>query len=508
MDDSRTKNVVRNISWAVPLQVILMLLQFLTRTLFVRYLGKEYLGINGLFADIICILDLANLRIPDAMILSMYKPLAEKNHEKVRALLQLIGKAYSIIGIIVMGLGLLMIPLLPFFIKNPPVIPENFTIIYLFFLLQAVVAYYVSYKRSIIFADQKEYVVTIYQKIFHFLQIILQIVVLIFIRKFYFFIAVQAICLIANNIMISRKAEKMYPFIKEKSTYKLNKDEIGEIISNVKSMFIYGLGMQTILGMDSILVSSIVGIGVLGLCSNYMLIVFSVQMLIDQIMKGFTASIGNLNVTEDKEASRTTFNEVFFIVFLINAFFAINLAVSLNPLISVWFGGNFLLAQTVVLTLVLRLYVQGTQYVTFTFRSTLGLLKQRRLIPLATAGVNLSLSIIMGLKFGVEGIFLASSIAVFFFTIIPEAQLLYKLKFEKNLIIFIFHYLKYLVFIAGDYYITNRILDYFVFNGWIGFFARASLGAVISGIIFIIVFFKDKNFRAVCGRIMYVIKSR
>ena len=508
MEDTRTHNVIRNVSWAVPLEVILMILQFISRTFFVRYLGKEYLGLTGLFSEIIMILDLASLKIPDAITISMYKPLAEKKMDKVLALLRLIGKVYSIGGIVVMALGLAIIPFLGYIIKDPPNIPEKFVIIYLFYLFQSVVTYFLCYKQSIIFADQKRYVCKIYQKVFHFIQIILQIVILLTVRNFYLFIAAQVVSMLTMNILASRKAEKMYPFIKEKNTYKLMKEEISEIVVNVKSLFIYGLASTVILGIDSILVSSIVGIGILGLCSNYMLIINSVRALIEQIMLGFTASVGNLNAKEDMEATENVFNQVFFIAFIIHAFCTINLSVSLNSLITVWIGDNFLIAQSIVISMVLRFYVQGTQYVIFIFRSTLDLLKKLKYIPLITAGVNIVLSIVMGRYFGAAGIFFASSIAIFFFTVLPETYLLYTYKFKKKMRSFIIRYLGYLAFMGINYLITDKILSMIIFTGWIGFFAKASLGAVISGLLFIIVFFKDNNFMAICTRLLYIIKLK
>ena len=508
MENTRTYNVIKNISWTVPMEVFLMVLQFISRTFFVRYLGKEYLGLSGLFTEIIWILDLANLRIPEAIIISMYKPLAEKQIEKVRALLRLIGKAFYIIGLAVMVLGLVTMPFLKYIMKDPPNIPENFTIIFFIYLFQSVITYYISYKQCIFFADQKRYIFKIYQKVFHFIQIIFQIIILLAIRKFYLFLSAQILCTLVMNIVASRKAGKMYPFINEKNTYKLDKEEISGIIVNIKSMFIYGLGATLIVGVDNILVSSLIGIGVLGLCSNYMLVVNSIKTLVDQVMYGFTASIGNLNAKEDMEATENIFNQVFFISFMLYAFLSINLSASLNYLITVWLGESFLLAQPIIIIMILRLYVQGTQYVTFTFRSTLDLLKKFKYIPLITAGVNVVLSIVMGRYFGVSGIFLASSIAVFFFTILPEAYLLYTYKFKKSFGLFIFRYLGYMAFMGTNYFITGKLLSLLIFPGWIGFFTKAALGAIISVSLFIIVFFRDKNFRAICTRLVFLIKPK
>ena len=507
MKNTRTANTFRNISWAFILQIVLMLLQFFSRTVFILQLGREYLGITGLFSDIMLLLGLANFRIPESIVLSMYKPLSDGNIPKVLAFFNFYRKVFIFIRVAILLLGLILIPILPFLIKEPPDIPENFTVIYLFFLTQLIISYFVIQKRSIIFADQKNYIINIYLKVFHYIQIIIQIIVLLLLRNFYLFLLVEAFLTILMNFLISIKADKMYPFIKEKCTYKLNKDEISEFFTNTKSMFFYGLGSIALIGIDSILVSSIVGIGILGLCSNYMLIINSVKAMVDQVMTGFTASIGNLNTKNNIEATENVFNQVNFIVFVVSAFLSINLAVSLSPLITVWLGDSFLISQTIVISLILRFYILGTQYTTFTFRSTLGLLKKLKYIPLVTAFVNIALSIIMGRFFGVAGIFFASSIAIFFFTIIPEALILYKNIFSKSSIMFFIRYCGFLIFMAVNYLITSYLLEQINFSGWIGFFAKAFCGAVISGLLFIVVFFRDRNFKLIFSRLIFIIKS-
>jgi len=508
MENSRTGNVIRNVSWATLLQVLLMILQFVARTFFIQRLGKDYLGITGLFSDIVWILELANMRIPDAIILSMYKPLSEKDYAKVRAIIHFFRKACFIISFAIMVIGLFFIPLLPYIIKDPPHIPENFTIMYLFYLFEKVFIYLFIYKKSIIFADQKDYIVNIYLKASHFLQIILQIIILLTIRNFYLFLLAEIFTTVVMTFMINYKANKLYPFIIKKNTEKLKKEEVSEIFVNVKSMFLYGLGSATLIGIDSILVSSIVGIGVLGLCTNYLLIINSVKALIDQAMTGFTASIGNLNVEKDIVKTEETFNQVNFIVFMVAGFCAVNMGASLDYLIDVWLGESFLISRAITISLVLRFYIQATQYTTFTFRSTLGLMKKWKMIPIVTAVVNIASSIVMGKYFSAAGIFFASSIAIFFCTIIPEAILLYKFIFTKSSRIFFLRYIGYLFFLSANYLITCIILDKINFSGWAGFFGRATTGAVISGILFIIIFFRDKNFIDLVDRIVYMIKDR
>ena len=507
INNSRTHNVVRNIVWAVTLNIIAMILQFVSRTIFISYLSKEYLGINGLFMDMFAIINLADLGIGFAITLNMYKPLAENDTEKLRSLMHLSGKIHIFIGFIVLAFSLLVMLALPFLIKNPPDIPESFRTIFLLYLLENFISYFLFYKRSILQADQKEYILDIYYRIFHFIQLITQIFVLIFTRQFLLYLTTQFVCSTLMHLMIARKAEKMYPYLRQKITYKLKKEELSEIISNVKSTALYRAGAVALLGTDSIIVSTIVGIDILGLCSNYTLIVLSIKTLTDKAMTAFSASIGNLQVNADKESSEIIFNQVFFISFFLLGSLSVSLAVCLNNLVSLWLNESFVLSQWVVISLVLRFYIQGTQYAPFAFRSTSGLLKYNIYIPVITAVVNISLSFVLGYTIGVSGVFFASSIAVFFFTIIPEVRLLYKYKFKKNPMKFFIRYAIYLSFIVLNYTITNFIINKISFNGWTGFLIKMLFSAFISFTLFIIFFHRDQNFLAVYERIKYIIND-
>ena len=98
--------------------------------MFVRCLNADYLGVNGLFTNILSMLSLAELGIGSAIGYALYKPLAEDNKAKITSLMQFYGKAYRIIGIVVATFGLLMIPFLDVIITTPPDISENIYAIY------------------------------------------------------------------------------------------------------------------------------------------------------------------------------------------------------------------------------------------------------------------------------------------------------------------------------------------------------------------------------------------
>ena len=159
MEESRTKNSARNASIAVISKIIYIILSFICRTIFIITLGSEYLGINGLFTNILTMLSFAELGIGTAIIYKMYKPIAENDKERIKTLIHFYKKAYSIIGVIVLIIGLSIIPFLNNIIKEPPNISENLIIIYILFLVDSSISYFFAYKKSIITGHQKEYII-------------------------------------------------------------------------------------------------------------------------------------------------------------------------------------------------------------------------------------------------------------------------------------------------------------------------------------------------------------
>mgnify|MGYP003305771431 CR=1 FL=1 len=137
--ESRTKNSIRNSSFSIITQVLTVIMDFIVKTIFIAVLGSEYLGINGLFSNIITLLSLADLGIGVAIPYSLYKPLAEKNTKKIQGLMNFYRKIYNVIGIIVIVIGLSLIPLLPHIIKDMPDIDGIYLIYSMFVMYSSIV---------------------------------------------------------------------------------------------------------------------------------------------------------------------------------------------------------------------------------------------------------------------------------------------------------------------------------------------------------------------------------
>ena len=108
MAESRVKNSFKNIVVNNIYQFLNIILSFIIRTIFIKTLGENYLGLNGLFTNILSVLSLAELGVGTAMVYSMYKPISENNEEKLSELIGYYKILYRRIAIAILILGLIV----------------------------------------------------------------------------------------------------------------------------------------------------------------------------------------------------------------------------------------------------------------------------------------------------------------------------------------------------------------------------------------------------------------
>ena len=283
MQKSRSRQVALNATASLATQFIMIALNFILRTVFIKTLGVDYLGVNGLFSNVLQILSFAELGIGNAIVFSMYKPLAEHDEERLCSLMQLYKKVYLAIFGIVMVLGLAMIPFLDFMIKGEPNIEENLIVIYIFYLLDTSLSYLYIYKQSIITADQKQYVVTSVLTIASILRVIGQIVILYLTHNFILFLTINLIFRLGGNIYCSHVADKRYPYIKNKPK-PLSRDDKNKIYVDIKSMAAYKFGSIILNSADTVIISAMVSITTVGLVSNYTMIILACKNILNVII--------------------------------------------------------------------------------------------------------------------------------------------------------------------------------------------------------------------------------
>lgn len=491
---SRTSNSIRNTKYAIIGQMVGMIVTFLNRMVFVRILNAEYLGLNGLFTNILSILSFAELGIGAAIVFSLYKPLAEKNQPKIKALMQIYKKAYIFIGILIAILGLSFLPFLGIVIKDTPNIP-NIQVIYLMFVFNSVISYFYSYKRSMLIADQKGYIDSFYRYSFNIGMNILQIIFLLLTHNYIFYLAIKIVSTIIENIAITRHVNKLYPYLNEKSIEKLNVNDKKTLLQNIKAMIFHKVGSVVVMSTDNLLIAKFVSLVTVGIYSNYLLIINALNTIFGLAFQSITASVGNLGATETKEKSKFIFHCVDLIGFWIYAFASISLLNLINPFINLWIGEEYLFSMPIVIVLVINFYLTGMRKSVQTFKEAFGLFWQDRYKPLFEAGVNLVISIILAKYLGTIGVFIGTAISTITTCFWIEPYVLYKYGFNLSSKKYFLGYFFKTVAMFTVGIITWYVCSLFPSTNITGFIAKILICAIVPNILFVIIFFRTKEFQ-------------
>lgn len=508
MQESRTINSVKNFGTGFFLQLMNKIILFVCRTVFISILNTEYLGVNGLFTNVLSILSFAELGIGTAIIYSMYKPIANNDKEKVKSLLSLYKKSYNIIGIIIFVIGITFIPFLSYLIKDVPNIKENIGLLYFLFLLNTTISYFYAYKKSIISAYQKERIINKVNSLFLLLCNALQILFLFITHNYIIYLIIQIIMTLAENIYISKKADKLYPYILEKDVKKLEKKEKKKIYYNVKNLTIYKLGAVILSSTDNIIISAIINVKSVGLCSNYVLIIESVRGIFNTAFNGITASIGNLNVkasTEQKEKILFQYN---FVCFWIYSLCSIIFIVLLNPFIKLWLGETFVLPTIVPISLAISFWVVGIRGPAYTYRITTGMFNKGKLAPYLCSIFNIILSIVLGKTYGLSGIFFATSISQILTYSWMDPFYIYKYELKKSVKTYIYKHVTYILTFSFTCIIVMALTSLINTSLILELLIKTTITIIITNILFYIIMHRTDEFDEIKRKLLINFKIK
>lgn len=503
--DSRTKNSIRNSSISIITQILTVIMDFGVKTIFIAILGSEYLGINGLFSNIITLLSLADLGIGVAIPYSLYKPLADNNQDKIKSLMHFYKKIYNIIGVIVLLIGFSLTPFLSFIIKDMPDIP-HLNLIYMMFVTHSALSYFFVYKKFLIESDQKGYIISKITFICSILLNVTRVTILVITHDFVLYLFCSIVFVIIQNLWYSNKANKMYPYILEKSENTISKKDKDEISTNVKALLIYKVGNVVTMGTDNIVISKFLGLIPVGIYSNYILITNSLNNVLNQAFNAITSSVGNLVATNNSR-SKIIYEKLNFFNFYIYSLCSIMLFVLINPFMHIWLGNDYLLSNMVAFLLSLNFYIAGMQAVTNSFRSAYGLFYKARFRPILMVIINLGVSILLVKPLGIAGVLIGTIVSRILTVAWLDPYVIYKYGFKANVLEYYKTYLYYLIIfivnMLGIYYITNL----FNLNNIILWIIGALISFILYNMIIILIFKNTDEFNFFLDKIKLLLNK-
>jgi len=494
-EKSRTEYSARNATVAMAAKVISILAGYFTRVVFTHTLSEDYVGINGLFSDILNVLALSELGVGTAITFALYKPVAEKDVEKQKSLVRMYRQFYRLVAVIVLGGGLLVLPFLDVLVKGNTQI-EHLALIYLMYLLNSALSYLLIYKRTLIDAHQLGYIGVLYQTVFLIVQNVAQVLVLLMTGNFFLFVFLQIACTLGNNICVSRKADKLYPYLREKEVEKLPKSERHSIYQNIRAMLMHKIGSVLVSNTDNLLLSSLVGLVSAGIYSNYYLIIGSVRQVLEQIFVGITASVGNLGA-EENEGGRVkkVFEAAFFVAQWISGLAVICLFELVDSFVAFSFGSQYVFTRDITLVLCLNFYLVGMRQAILVFRNSMGLFWYDRYVALAEAAINLAVSIVLGRKLGALGVFLGTLVSTVSTSLWVEPYMLYKHRLKMSSKGYFFRYALYCSVTFLLWLGVDRLCRGITGSFWRVCLLRLPICFGITNLVYLLLYHRTKEFQ-------------
>ena len=494
---SRTQKSVRNIAFSIGYQLVTLISNFLMKTVLIRSLGIQYTGVSALFTDILTVLSVAELGFGTAVSYALYRPLYKKDGIQIAKIIRLYQKIYRIVFFVIVTAGIFCLIFLKFIVNDVPDIKEDIHIIFIFFLLKTAVSYLFIHKATLMEANQEKRIVSAIGTAVCIVSTILEAVAVAVFKSYIGYLAIMVTMVIVQNVIISSVADHRYPMLKNRCNENLSLSERKEIFKNVRALAIYKISGALQRGVDSVIISAMLGTSLVGFLSYYKMIVNNVDSLFGQVFEAIKPSVGNLAASENSERQYTVFKKMCFLSFAIGNFISVSLITLLNPFITLWLGSNYLLGTDIVIMLAADIYIITMVRPYESFRNANALFVQGKYRPAVMVILNIVLSIGLAHKWGMSGILFATVAARLLTHVWYDPWLIYRKVFNKPFLQYIKMKIIYLLTVTANcvlVYAICSIIDFF--DQWISLCLKALFCALIPNIVLIVLFHNSNEFKA------------
>lgn len=410
MNTDRKRNALRNIKWGWIQRFVSIILPFGVRTVLIYVLNAQYAGLSSLFASILSILSLTELGFSNAIVYSMYKPIADDDEKKICALLNLYRKAYWIIGTIILLLGSVLIPILPLLIKGDVPNDTNIYILYGIYLINSALSYFLyGYKTSLLSAHQREDIISKNTLLYTVLLNVIQCVILLCYRNYYLYTIIIPLSTVLLNLLNNHTVNRVYP--KYKPYGILKSEEKAELKRNIMGLMIWKIGGATRNTFDSIVVSMYLGLITVAMYNNYFFIITGVNAFLGVIVTSITAGVGNKIVTDSPERNYMDFRKFQFYYNWIAGLSTVFMMCLFQPFMQLWMGRELVFPNSIMILFSFYFFMMQQGSINAVYYHAAGLWWHGRFRSIIEAALNIILNFILGKYYGVSGIIIATIIS-------------------------------------------------------------------------------------------------
>lgn len=507
-NNSRTTFIIKNATWNYVGKLLYSLLGLVNRTIIINYLGVSYLGVNGLYTNVLGILSLTEFGLSYAINYCLYKPIAEKDYEKVNAYVHYFKRIYRIVIILVLVLGTLIAPFLKYIVKDPGAVStKELYIFYFIYLFNTAISYISAHNSSVNFAQQKGYLITNIQSISNVLLVVCQTISLILFRQYLIYLLIHSFFILLTGIYINFYVRKRNPFLKSKNYSHLEKKEIVAVRKQMGALLVSKIGEVCVTSSDNLIISALNGLNAVGIVSNYLVIIDTISSFTLSVINAFIPSFGNAIAVESKEKVNSFFKLYDFLTNWICGVAAICLFTLLTPLIHVWVGEKYSVPISVVACLALNFYMFGMRMCPNHVSNAAGLFAPNKYVSFIQGAVNLVISILLGKVLGVLGVFIGTIVS----GLVPSIWrpiTIFKYYFKSSSKQYFTNYLGNLLLVVSLAVIFGvPIQSFHLIHNWFTLIVFAIVVFVVTNFIFILVYRKKPEYVELKGRLYALLSS-
>lgn len=492
---SRTENSINNIIFGFLYRIVLIIFPFIIKTILIKKMGIEYLGLNNLFASILQVLSLSELGIGSAMVFAMYKPIANNDSNKIEELLNLYKSLYRKIGIIILVLGVLISPFLDKLINGSIPSDINIYLLYFIYLFNTIISYFLfSYKKSLLEASQQNSVESKINTIISIITYLIQVFVLILWKNYYIYVLFLPISTVALNIVRSIIVDRKFPEYSCKG--EIEKNEKKRILKKVYSLIGHRIGTIIITSADNIVISTFIGLEMVAIYGNYYYIVSSLISLFTIFYTSIMASVGNSIITTSKESNKTNFLKFNFMNNWIVGWSTICIVCLIQSFMQIWVGEKLLLDFSIVILMGIYYYSWLFRKIGLTYKDAAGLWNEDFWKPYIGSIFNIITNISLVIIIGLPGVLISTIIVMLFIYFPWETNVIYRNIFVYGKKYYYIKMFKYALVTIAAGFVTYFLCDLFDGNLYIDFIIKIFICLIIPNVIFLLCYFRDKEFKS------------
>ena len=405
---NRTHKTMRNSAVSLIGQIIVILLSFISRKVFIQYLGVELLGLNSTFASILNTLSLAELGFQQVIVFHLYGALAREDKEQINQLINIYKLVYRCIGIFFIVAALCCVPFLQIFLSDI----EATNTVRIYFLIQALTGactYFLAYKRNILYADQSSYIAGLIDTVVNTTATLLGIAVAVLTRNYVLYLLINLTKTYLSNFLVHRACTKRYPYLhKEKINWQLLK----KIASSLKDVILERLAGYIYGSTDNLLISAFISTVQVGFLNNYTMIITHIKNLMKSLTTPLIPALGNKVALEQKGIQQMeTFRLLEQVYFFLTGMAVVPVYVLADSFVRMFFGEQFVLSGIILFLMCIDLYVHINQDSCLSFLTANGLFRKRRNISIGGAIINIVVSLLLMKPMGIAGILAGTAVS-------------------------------------------------------------------------------------------------